>query len=438
MIAWRSREIQLDIQTNPVEHVIKPPQLCVGLHVHLDLPWIAHPFPFQSFKIKSEEELASLRGLALPRVRYSPLRSDCPPAAATPENDDEAFAMGAASPEDGETGRRCANKQALVTRLAAQREKIAACKREFINTTRQMKAVRDNLFSRPEDVFRLAADGIAKLADSPLVDVEVTIELVSDDAVGDKMFSHALNVALLSMMVGKELQLPVAELRLLGIGALLHDLGQAEIPPEIKNKTERWTRSELALMHRHCALGVSLGKSLGLPPEVLLIIAQHHERVDGSGYPQKLSGEQISPLARIVAVMEAYDDLCHPNNAARALTPHEALAKIYAQRQKHFDESALTSFVRCLTVYPAGTIVLLSNGALGEVVAVNSARLRRPTVMVYDTAATNSDAILVDLDAQPDVEIERALRLQQLPTELGQFIVAKKRSAWGAHADAPA
>ena len=118
------------------------------------------------------------------------------------------------------------------------------------------------------------------------------------------------------MMVGKEMHLPAEQIKLLGLGGLLHDLGQAEIPDAIKNKTEPWTASEAATMRKHCAWGVALGKRLGLPAEVLLIIAQHHEHVDGSGYPGKLSSAQLSPLSRIVAVAESYDQLCNPKNLA--------------------------------------------------------------------------------------------------------------------------
>ncbi len=396
-----------------------------------------HPFSFQSFKINAQDEVAALRGLGLKRIRYSPDKSDCKPSAEVPAIADLAavFEPAEASHSRGDNPAYEA-KQTRIGRLTAQQEKIAACKREFVNTTRQMKAVRENLFSRPDEVCDLAIEAVARLADSMLVDAEVAIHLISDNVAGDNIFNHSLNVALLSMMVGKEMKLSAEEIRFLGLGALLHDLGQAEIPAEIKNKIEPLTRSELALMQRHCALGVSLGRRLRLPAEALLVIAQHHEHIDGSGYPKKLSGSQLSPLSRIVAVIEAYDELCNPKNPSRALTPHEALATIYAQRQRQFDEATVTSFVRCLTVYPPGTIALLSNGALGEVVAVNNAQLRRPTVIVYDTVASNNDAILVDLELEPEVEITKAIKPQQLSPELGQFILARKRMSYGANLEA--
>ena len=409
-------------------HVITPDQLCVGLYIHLDLPWISHPFPFPSFKVNSPEQIAQIRSLGLKEIRYSPAKSDCQPLIVLPRADAPRTVSDAAHRVADDATDQA--KQARIKRLAAQREKIAACEREFLNTTRQMKAVRQNLFSRPAEVCGLASEGVAKLADSMLVNADLSIHLMSDKVAGDDIFNHALNVCLLSMMVGKEIQLPATQVKLLGVGALLHDLGQAEIPGHIKNKTTPLTRPEAALMREHCARGVTLGKQLGLPAEALLIIAQHHEHLDGTGYPKMLREPQLSQLARIVAVVEAYEELCSPRNPSRACTPHEALSLLYGQQRKQHDEAVVTAFIRCLSVYPPGTIVVLSNGTLGVVTSVNSAHLLKPTVMVYDAAVASGDTILVDLDQESEVTIAKTIRPQQLPPEVSQFFTARKRVSY--------
>lgn len=411
-------------------HVVKPDQLCIGLHIHLDLPWISHPFPFPSFKINSPEQIATIRSLGLKEIRYSPSKSDCAPLIVLPHSDERAPHAAAVAAQRVADDAADRAKQARIKRLAAQREKIAACEREFLNTTRQMKAVRQNLFSRPDQVCSLASEAVAKLADSMLVEADLSIHLMSDKVAGDDIFNHALNVCLLSMMVGKEMQLPAADVKLLGLGALLHDVGQAEIPGHIKNKTTPLTRAEAALMREHCARGVALGKQLGLPAEALLIIAQHHEHRDGTGYPKMLSEAQLSPLARIVAVVETYEELCSPRNPTRTCTPHEALSLLYGQQRAQHDAAVVTAFIRCLSVYPPGTIVLLSNGTIGVVTSVNSAHLLKPTVMIYDAAVASGDTILVDLDQESEVTIAKTLRPQQLPPEVGQFFTARQRVAY--------
>ena len=98
----------------------------------------------------------------------------------------------------------------------------------------------------------------------------------------------------------------------------------------------------------------------------MLIVQQHHELFDGSGYPQKLKGDAIHPLARIVAIANYYDELCNPSNLADAQTPHEALATMFAKLRTRFDSRLLQIFVRCLGGYPPGTVVQLSNGVIGE------------------------------------------------------------------------
>ena len=409
-------------------HVLTPDQLCVGLHIHLDLPWINHPFPFPSFKISSPEQIATIRRLGLKEIRYSPAKSDCRPVLAPPRGEPAAEAVEAARHGADDTADQA--KQARIRRLAEQHEKIAACEREYLNTTRQMKAVRQNLFSRPADVCEQASEAVARLADSMLVVGGLSIHLMSDKVAGDDVFNHSLNVCLLSMMVGKELALPADEIRLIGVGALLHDLGYAEIPGHIKNKTSALTRPEAALMRQHCAMGVTLGKKLGLPAEALLIIAQHHERIDGSGYPQGLRETQLSRLSRIVAVVENYEELCNPQYAGKAHTPHEALSMMYSEQRRQLDEPAVNAFIRCLGVYPPGTLVLLSNGMLGVVTSVNSAHLLKPTVMVYDAALAHGETILVDLDIDSEVTVSKTIRPQQLPPEVGQFFAARKRVAY--------
>lgn len=419
----------MDSQAKISEHFVRPDQLRIGLHIHLDLPWIDHPFAFPSFKIQSSDQIAAIQGLGLKTIRYSPAKSEGDPLAGG-----EADAP--ASPvvvRDKDPAYQV--KQERMRRLAEQQARLKACEREFLGATRRMKAVRQNLFSRPDQVCKLASEGVDRLAESMLVETDLSLHLMSAKA-GDDIFDHSLNVALLSMMIGKEMKLCADEIRLLGIGALLHDIGQADIPGHIKNKTTPLTQSEAALLRQHCAFGVTLGKQLGLPPEALLIIAQHHERADGSGYPQRLAGPQLSQLSRIVSMIEAYDELCNPRHAGRAFSPHEALASIYAQKGKQYDDATVTAFVRCLSVYPPGTIVLLSNGTLGMVTEVNSARLLKPVVMVYDAAIANSDAIIVDLADEPEVTISKAIRPQLLPPEVCQFFVSSKRLSYYFSAEA--
>lgn len=410
------------------EHFVLPEQLCIGLYIHLDLGWTEHPFTFSSFKIKSLEQIATIQGLKLQRIRYSPSKSDSKPLAA-PKNSG-ATASSASAPPAAVNDQVLQIKQARMQRLAEQRAKSAACEKELLSAAKTIKSINQNVFSRPEDVKAEAGVLIKTIADSMLVDADVSIQLMADKVGGEDVYYHALNVSLLSMMLAKELKAPPTVIQMVGMGALFHDIGELEIPDRIVRKQEALTKAEAALMQMHCEYGVNIAKKMNLPSEVLLVIAQHHERVDGSGYPTGATAAQMSLMSRIVSLVNAYDKFCNPANPAKAMTPHEALSMMFAQMRNQFDQLAMSTFVRCMGVYPPGTIVVLSNGAIAMVVSVNTTKPLRPVVLVFDPAVPKEEAIVVDLEAESDVSITKTMRPQQLSSDAFAYLSPRKRMTY--------
>lgn len=405
------------------EHTLLPEQLCVGLHVHLDLPWTAHPFTFSSFKIKTQAQVSAIQELGLPRIRYTPERSDCAPL---PPGPPDTHAPPPAAPQRDEDP-AVAIKRERMQRLAAQRARAGACEKALLSAARTVKAVNQNVFARPQEVLASASSMIQDLADSMLVDADVSIQLMADKVSGEDVHFHALNVALLSMMLAKELKASASQIHMVGMAGLFHDIGELEIPDRVLRAHDARTRAETALFQMHGEYGVQIGKKLGLNAEVLQVIAQHHEKVDGSGYPLGLRAAQMSLMSRIVSVVNAYDELCNPPDAGKALTPHEALSLMFSQQRQQFDPLALSTFVRCMGVYPPGTIVVLSNGAIAMVVSVNTSKPLRPVVLVHDPAVPRDEAIVVDLEAEQDVSITRTMRPQQLSVEAFAYLSPRKR-----------
>lgn len=403
---------------------IAPSQLCIGLHVHLDLSWMQHPFTFSSFKIKSLDQIATIQSLGLERIRYTPAKSDSDPL---PPDGNPAQSATTAPAADDEAVRA---KQERVKRLVSQHAKIDACEREFLSATKTIKSINQNLFAKPEEVHSEADALVKALVDSMLSDTDVAIVLMSDKIGGEDVYYHSLNVMLLSLMLAKELKAPPEAARLMGLAALFHDAGKADVPEYIVRKMHPLTKVELAALQEHCAYGVNIGRRLGLSPEGLTIIEQHHEHVDGSGYPKGLKGPQLSMLSKIVAVVNAYDNLCNPINPAKAMTPHEALSLMYAQQRNRFEALPLSTFIRCMGVYPPGTVVVLSNDTVGIVVAVNSTRPLKPTVLIYDPDIPKNEAIVVDLEQEPDVTVTRALKPQQLPQPIFDYLAPRKRMSY--------
>ena len=158
---------------------------------------------------------------------------------------------------------------------------------------------------------------------------------------------------------------------------------------------------------------------------------------DGSGFPRKLKGDAINLLGRIVAIANHYDELCNPLNIANALTPHEALANMFAKLRTKFDPRLLQVFVRCLGVYPPGTIVQLSNGVIGMVATINTAKPMKPMLVVYDAQIPKEEAILVDMESEVDVNIAKAIRPAQLSREIYNYLSPRKQVSYYFDAGTP-
>jgi hypothetical protein len=166
---------------------------------------------------------------------------------------------------------------------------------------------------------------------------------------------------------------------------------------------------------------------MGLAAGALLVIAQHHEMADGSGFPQKLTTERMTQAARIVALVNRYDNLCNPLHPGRAVTPHEALSLIFAQGRQRFDATVLSSFIRMMGVYPPGSVVQLTDDRWAMVMTVNSARPLKPRVLVHDRKVPRDEALYVDLERESTLGIRRSVRPQQLPPDALQYLAPATR-----------
>lgn len=401
-------------------------QLQVGMYVYLDLHWFEHPFPFGHFKIKSEEQIRTIRGLGVKSVRYDPAQSDIASAQDSRPKD----ANSQANESSDVISRGLAAKRALIERIKVQREAAARIESAFINTAKTVREIDKNIYSNPVETVKNATELVKQIADSILCAQELAIHVMGDKMGGEELYFHSLNVTMLSMMMARDLGMPQQVVGLLGIGALFHDIGHKEIPSKILLKTEPLTSAERHLYEMHCQYGVELGQKLGFVPQVLAIIRDHHEFFDGTGYPQKLKGEAIGLLARIVAISNHYDELCNPINIADAMTPHEALSTMFAKLRNKFDPKLLQVFIRCLGVYPPGTIVQLSNGVTGMVATVNTAKPMKPTVVIYDESIPKDEAILVDLERETDLNISKAIRPAQVPAEIYNYLSPRKRVSY--------
>lgn len=403
-------------------------QLRVGLYVYLDMKWFDHPFAFSHFKIKSADQIKTLRRLGLKTVRFSPELSDPELPALSAETVLEPVSE--ASHEPTEPSAVMLAKRAMMAQMQQRRETAQRIEKAFVNTANTIRDIEKNLYSRPVETLQATTRLVQHIADSILSAPELAIQVMGDKLGGEELYFHSLNVAMLSMMMARDLKLPIEVVGTLGVGALLHDIGRKEVPDRILLKTEPLTPAERNFFEQHPNYGVDIAKRMHLAPATMAIIGQHHELFDGSGYPGKLKGDSINLLARIVAIANYYDELCNPLLVADALTPHEALSLMFAKLRGKFDPNLLKVFIHCLGVYPPGTLVQLSNGAIGMVSTVNTARPMKPIVVVYDPDVPKEEAMLLDMGSQPDLTIGKAIRPGQVPREVYNYLSPRKQVSY--------
>ncbi|MGD9832593.1 MAG: HD-GYP domain-containing protein [Piscinibacter sp.] len=414
------------MSTATVQETIDVASLRVGMFVHLDLGWLSHPFPLSSFRISSEEQIATIRALGLRRVRWSSAHSDLTEVAGTaaPARRHEDTALQAPQESPEQRARREHREK-----LAAQRAGLLQCERQFAEATREIKRAMEMAGAKPEEAGTHATALARGLADKMLGAGDLCIRLLTE-AAGDKASAHALNVTLISMLMGRTFGLAEPDMIDLGTGALMHDVGKLELPDRVRYREDHFSAAEQRLYEEHVAFGIAAARRMGLSPGASLVVAQHHEHADGSGFPLKLNTDRMSPLARIVALVNRYDRLCNPHIVGKALTPHEALSMLFAQSKTKFDTAILGAFIKMMGVYPPGSAVQLTDDRYALVVSVNSSRPLKPRVLVHESGVPRDEALIVDLEKAEGLGIRRSLRPQQLPPTTLAYLAPRPRVAY--------
>lgn len=197
------------------------------------------------------------------------------------------------------------------------------------------------------------------------------------------LFAHSVNVCVLSLIIGEGMGLTPSEQRELGLAAIVHDLGMLNVPVEIWKQQRALTSSELDEIRSHPSYGGKyLTQAGGFASEVIAGALQHHERFDGSGYPEGLYGDAIHRYARIIAVADVYDACISPRPHRGALLPREALDSLMDFKEK-YDPDVLYTFLSVMAIYPIGSLVQLNTGEIGKVVGIHKNQPFRPELRIY-------------------------------------------------------
>lgn len=423
---------------NPGDKRIAIDQVRVGVFIRLDT-WMDHPFLFSSFKIRNEKQLRVLRSLGLREVLYAPGKSDVAPlpppkpdapVAPAPEIDPEVVAMMQAMRQE---------KRERREKISRQREAYGRCEKQFVGSITAVKKLLRNLFALPQESIEQAQTLIVDMVDSMLAEKDVLIHLMNAEAGDEGAYYHALNVTMLALLLGREAGLKSTEMCALGLGTLLHDIGKERVPSQVLLKKTAWTRAERNFYMQHVEYGVDLAAKLAaLPVGAMEVIARHHEMLDGSGFPAGMSAASIGKLARIAAIANAYDNACNRINPADSLTPAQALSVMFKRDRAKYDSELMQHFVRCLGVYPPGSVVRLNNEAVGLVVSVNPSQLLHPTLLLYDPTVPKEEALLMDMADMPGLSVVSTIRPVELPKPVFDYLSPRSRISYFSESTATA
>ncbi len=410
-------------------------ELQIGMYIRLECSWWNHPFAKSKFKIRSTKEIETLRGIKKVKLFYDPGLSDLNIA-----EDTHSQTNGSSSEEEQAENAEVLSDQK--SEADGKEEQIQACRDHAAHIEKGGILYQQGLGQAKMALKRISdgyatglksADQIVKSFQDALQTKETSMALMDimiTTPSEDCFIAHSLNVSILAMMVGRDFEMSDEEIYAMGLGALLHDIGKEQLPSSIRRKRPGFTKMEQNEWRRHATMGEeSVARYTGLPPESLDIITQHHERLNGSGFPKGLKGEQVSRMAQIVMVVDEYDNLSSRFNVERNLTPAEALSNLYndgqAQGEGELSEEMIVALVQIFGVYPPGTFVELDDGTLGLVTGVNSEDRTKPRVMVCTPDVSKEEAMVIDL-GQKDCAIVQSLHPQEILDKAKEYFFGSR------------
>jgi len=403
-------------KTVPVE------QLQFGMYVaELDRPWTDTPFRFQGFVLQTSEQLETLKKYCRV-VHVDPDKAEV--LARLPDQTGGGPLRSAV--DLSRTGKAKYTEQAPVEQEFGRAVGTHALGQKAI-----LDAVGALRAGRTLDTQRVN-EAMSGLTESVLRNPDAMLLYTQLQEKGDYTQSHALDVSVYMTAFGRFLEMSREDVALLGHLGLLQDVGKVRLPNALIEKRERLSAAEFEVAKKHVQHSAEiLREAKGLPPQLADLALLHHERHDGSGYPARLRGREIGLFGSIAAIVDTFDALTARRPYAEPVAPSTALSMLYKWRGTFFDPYLVEQFIRCIGIFPVGSIVELNSGESGIVIAQNLEKRLQPRVMVVRDAAGNPlrPQKLIDLSRGPKVasgepyRIKRTLEYGRIPVTAENLFV---------------
>ncbi|MAL98391.1 HD-GYP domain-containing protein [Hydrocarboniclastica marina] len=354
-------------------------ELTIGMFVSdLDRPWHQTPFPIQGFYVKTDDEIRALTSYC--KAVYV----DVAEKQSSAESSLATF---------GARGRREAEKSLklppIQVRNPRQYEIVNPIQRELKPAEKVLTEVQESLAklygqaragaTLTPKVVEKAAEG---MVNSILRNPDALLWLTRVRLRDEHTYTHSMNTAVWALVFGRQLGFQPDILRQLGAGALLSQVGKAQLPANLFKPETEMTSDELKLYRGYPETGARMLDAAGMPPAVVGLVRHHRERHNGNGFPQGLTGEKIPLLAKVASLADHYQALVEPRGDIAPLMPAQAVGRLYEARNSEFQEDLVERFIQAVGVYPTGTIVTLSDNRVGVVLSHRPNRRLWPKIML--------------------------------------------------------
>ena len=372
-------------------------QLRIGMYVHdLGCTWIDHPFFKNKFKIENAAMLNKVIAAGIKSVTID---------TALGLDVEEAVANESSGQVDVGIFNEMSSIATEVVVNHTSAEEFERAKTALANACKLMQDMMRDVRLGKQVSLEQSEPVIENLVDTMFSCPSAVLPQAQIKTVDKYTFQHSVAVSALSVAFGRVLELPRQEIKELALGGLLHDIGKAKIPVHLLNKPSQLTDEEFTVMKTHVEHSAQLLQDVDKLSEISFnAAAQHHERFDGTGYPNKLKAHEISKHGQMLAIVDVYDAITSIRSYHKALPPTEALRRLYEWSGSQFNPRLVQAFIKGIGIYPAGSLVRLESDRLGIVRKVVPEKTLQPIVeVIFDCARyRHINPEIVDLSNSAD------------------------------------